>query len=41
MKKYQKPTVKTASLEYEVVICTSQPVTDQGYVRMGSTGVQL
>lgn len=23
MKKYQKPTIKTASLEYEAVICTS------------------
>lgn len=23
MKKYQKPTMKTASLEYEAVICTS------------------
>ena len=42
MKKYQKPTVKTVSLEYEAIICTSQPTNvPQGYVSLGSTDVQL
>ena len=31
MKKYQKPTLKTVSLEYEAVICLSGNITDDGY----------
>ena len=31
MKKYQKPTLKTVSLEYEAVICLSGNITDTGY----------
>ena len=31
MKKYQKPTLKTGSLEYEAVICLSGNITDEGY----------